>query len=144
MEKLLNKIIIGNEYVEFEHKGKYVIIAVESGNSVVLEKEEFELFKQICTLANNREKLTDVASEDGKYKKTILKLIERGIIWIKELNSAKEYEIRRFSAYWGITQKCNFHCLYCYANAGEIDVNSQKEEGLSLEECFRVVDEVKK
>lgn len=144
MEKLLNKIIIGNEYVEFEHKGKYVIIAVESGNSVVLEKEEFELFKQICTLANNREKLTDVASEDGKYKKTILKLIERGIMWIKELNSAKEYEIRRFSAYWGITQKCNFHCLYCYANAGEIDVNSQKEEGLSLEECFRVVDEVKK
>jgi radical SAM protein with 4Fe4S-binding SPASM domain len=51
-----------------------------------------------------------------------------------------EQEHRLFSAHWELTYRCNEQCSHCYLDV--LPANQDVPGELSIEECFRVIDEL--
>ena len=142
MDKLAYKIIVGNEYLELNHGDKTLILSSDSGLSIVLSHDEFEMYRNIRRKYVNRGELDRYLNTNPKAYRLLLKLIEQGIFWLKEMKKIVSVETRRLSVYWGLTDNCNFKCAYCYAFAGEIANESMREEPLSIEESYKIVDQI--
>lgn len=56
-------------------------------------------------------------------------------------DTVRTQEFKPFLIAWNLTKRCNLRCAHCYLDAGE-RTGHQNEEELTVEECFRVTDEI--
>lgn len=144
MYSIINKIVFAKKYLEFSYNNKYVIVNAEINTSIKLSEEEFFVFKELMNKKQQSvDSLVEYVNKNPEAHKLIVRMIAAKVVLMNngKIRTIYDDEPDYHAVYWGLTEVCNFRCIYCYAECGP---ENKICEGtvLSLNECYRVVDEI--
>lgn len=141
MYSITKKLIFAEKYLEFSHDQKYVIVNADINTSIRLNEKEYLIFKKLttCKMAD----LEEYVNNNGAAHKLIVRLLAAKIIYMnnRKMNVIHEDKPGYHAVYWGLTESCNFRCVYCYAECGP-EKKQCLESQLTLEQAYMVVDEI--
>ena len=146
MKNVWSKLSIPNHIVKFNNKGYYVIINPENANTVKLSNDEFEIFDFLYAQKGlNELNLNHPNFSNGEVNAIFMKLIRTNIFCLKKPSFDEDKyktHVVHSDAYIGLTDACNFRCIYCYAECGPEAINEQIKILLSYEDYCKIIDEV--
>lgn len=143
MYPIANKLYFASNYIEIPHNDIYIFVNEDTNSNCLVNREQYQIFQNLLVNKNNPETLSSLIDENQTVYNFVIMMIEKGLLAMKPFIKSSAYEVNPVSAYWGITDECNFHCKYCYANCEAVSTGKTYHEKLTLEECKIIVDKVK-
>lgn len=138
---MIRKLIFAEKYLEFSCNNQYVIVNPDINTSIKLNEREYLVFKELLTRKQND--LEEYVDKNESVNKLIVRLLASKLIFMngEKIKVIKENQPRYHAVYWGLTENCNFRCIYCYAECGP-EIKQYTESKLTLSQQFQVVDEI--
>lgn len=143
MYPIANKLKFPNKYIELKYKDNYILINCDNCKTCFMTKKEYLLFSEISKLKKNScSSIKDAIDNDNKLYNYALKLVTKGIIYLKECSKDNILiHTQPISAYIGLTDNCNFKCSYCYAHCDK-SIEAEYESELCLNEYKIIIDKI--
>ena len=110
----LNKVYQMPERIEFiHHKGKIIVIAIETGNWIVLENEEQLVFLNLLQEKSIKDALATFNGNFAEAQYVVMQLEA------KDFENTKTYlKNQKIGIHIYLTNSCNMRCPHCYMYAG--------------------------
>lgn len=143
MNKLAEKVCFSERYNTITHKDKTVLLDTITNRSCCITNDQYDLWSKMYALKDNRESLIKLLENNKEGNDLLLYLLRRGLATLKPIEVEKNFTGNPASAYWGLTDSCNFRCRYCYASCEGIRKDIKIDEMLTLDQCYEIVDKVK-
>lgn len=148
MQNLWSSIVIPEYVIEYSRNGFYVLVHPEKSCSVKLSLEEYEIYQYFYK--NRGNKTLDFEhsqfKDAGKLEEVLLKLLRANLFCLTKREEADNQRGPKRSvhsdAYFGLTDVCNFRCIYCYAECGPEVKSDLPKDILSYEEHCKIIDEI--
>ncbi|HWT76578.1 MAG TPA: radical SAM protein [Mobilitalea sp.] len=146
MQNIWENLEIPENLVEYYSKGLFVVVDPNNACKVVLSSEEHRVYQYL--LGKKSENIDESKPEDlnaQMVNSTLMKLIQNNIFPLKKKNAEIKHKTHKSvhtEAYLGLTDSCNFRCIYCYSECEPEKNEVQKGKFLSLKEYIRIIDEV--
>lgn len=142
MSKLTDKLVF-SKYIEYFHKENVVVLNTMTVVSILLDQEKYKMWRALYDLKNDREKLSYLVEENKNIKDFVMHLLSMRILTLKEVVVGTEPKAVPGFVYLGLTNSCNFHCKYCYAECETSVLENAERKRLTLEQYCDVIDKLK-
>ncbi|HWT76580.1 MAG TPA: radical SAM protein [Mobilitalea sp.] len=152
MKNVWSNIKLPEKFIEYSNQGFYIIVNNENTSSIKLDTQEYEVFQRtIQKIKSEGKKVQEDLPKEKEAldfdaeEELLRRLIRANVVTIvqpdgKEAN--KSVLLTHADAYLGLTDSCNFRCIYCYAECGPERIAEIDKTTLSYEEYGTIIDEV--
>lgn len=131
------------EFIEYQGKDYHLIINPSNVGTVKLTQEDYFEFKQLISYLQNRDNNDVNTTRESLNEDLLKKLVREHVIELYQVNEStvNSEKMEHRDAYLGLTDACNFRCIYCYAECGP-EKFERVASKLEYEDYCYIIDEI--
>lgn len=142
MKNIWNSLNIIKEYVHYKIGDEYIVINTLTGGRVLMDEHEMSIFNlMIDNSQDDYDQIEKRINDTSSLNSLLIKLIKTNIFKLPRLQTKRETQYTHREAYFGMSEACNFRCVYCYGEFGT-GANNKITSFLSYDEYIKIIDEV--
>jgi radical SAM protein with 4Fe4S-binding SPASM domain len=145
LRSLLDTLYFPRKYLRFPYGKHHVVLNTDNSRSRKFTEEEYACFDKLLLLKQDATRSAAVqwVEENPDAPAFVRQMLVSGMVSMRPYMGNKHDDIKGKpgAAYWGVSSRCNFRCMYCYADCGA-PVKEESQRYLTAQENRRVIDRI--